>query len=261
MGFKAEQVLVTGNSSGLGRGFTERFLEDGAEVFGCSRRGCAIDHPRLHDTRCDLADFAAIGPALDGLLADAEGLDRVILNAGIIGEIREMTETPLEDIRRVMDINVWANKVILDWLHAWGRPVKQVVLISSGASVLGNKGWGSYALSKSAVNMLARLYSHELTETHVSAVAPGLIDSAMMDYLCVEPDPERFPAMQRIREARGTATMPGPREAADRVLEALPGIREFPSGSFVDIRQILAPEEYRSLMEMLPKGVAGLSGN
>ncbi len=77
----------------------------------------------------------------------------------------------------------------MDWLLEWGRPVRQVIMVSSGATVLGNKGWGAYALSKAGLNMLARLYDHEFPDTHISALAPGLIDTAMMDYLCVEAGP------------------------------------------------------------------------
>jgi NAD(P)-dependent dehydrogenase (short-subunit alcohol dehydrogenase family) len=127
--------------------------------------------------------------------------------------------------------------------------VVQVVMISSGAAVLGNRGWGAYAMSKASLNMLMRLYSHEFPATHLSALAPGLIDSAMMDYLCEVPDPDVFPALQRLRGARGTERMPGPGEAAERVLGVLPELRRFDSGSFVDIRQILAPEEYEALMK------------
>lgn len=244
-----DNVLITGNSSGLGRGFTEHYLERGFRVYGCSRRGCGGMEGDLRDTRCDLSEFDQVGPALENLLADADHLDLVILNAGILGEIKPLAETSIRDVQRVMDINVWANKAVMDWLHQWGRPVKQVVMISSGASVLGNSGWGAYALSKSALNMLARLYSHEFPDTHVSAIAPGLIDSPLMDYLCVVPDPAQFPALQRIRDARGTDVMPNPREAAERVAQVLPELkRRFPSGSFVDIREITAPEEYRQLM-------------
>jgi benzil reductase ((S)-benzoin forming) len=244
-------VLITGNSSGLGRGFTEYYLEQGWRVYGCSRSGCDGLEGNVRDVRCDLSDFDAIGPALQSLLADAERLDLVILNAGILGEIKPLTQTPLEQLRSVMDVNVWANKVIMDWLHRWGRPIGQIVMISSGAAVLGNEGWGAYALSKASLNMLARLYSHEFPQTHISAVAPGLIDSALMDYLCVVPDPKQFPALQRIRDARGTDLMPKPREAAERVSGVLPEVKDkFTSGSFVDIREILAPEEYAELMKM-----------
>ena len=248
MNHHATTALVTGNSAGLGRGLTEVLLAAGYEVFGCSRRGYGAAPAGLHDAAADLGDLDAIPAMLDGLLAGADHLDLVILNAGVLGEIRAMTETSLTELRRLMDINAWSNKVILDWLQAWGHPVGQIVAISSGAAVLGNKGWGGYALSKSALNMLVRLYAHEFPDTHLSALAPGLIDSAMMDYLCEVPDPATFPALQRIRDARGTESMPGPREAAERVLRVLPALRREPSGDFIDIRQLLAPDEYAALM-------------
>lgn len=96
--------------------------------------------------------------------------------------------------------------------------------------------------------MLAKLYAHEFAASHITAFAPGLIDSAMMDYLCEVPDPREYPALERLRKARGSDVMPGPREAAERVFSVLERLREYPSGSFVDIRQILAPEEYARLM-------------
>jgi hypothetical protein len=42
--------------------------------------------------------------------------------------------------------------------------------------------------------------------------------------------------------------MQSPRRAAEQILEALPHLREYESGSFVDLRQIFAPEEYAQLM-------------
>ncbi|NBC14939.1 MAG: SDR family NAD(P)-dependent oxidoreductase [Gammaproteobacteria bacterium] len=148
-----------------------------------------------------------------------------------------------------MDVNLWANKTVTDWLYARGRPVDQVVMISSGAAVLGNKGWGGYALSKAALNMLAKLYSHEFPQTHITALAPGIIDTAMMDYLCGEADAEAFPALQRLRDARGSERMPDPDTAAARVVSVLPRLRAWPSGSFVDIREILDPDAYAGLYQ------------
>ena len=242
------KAFITGNSSGLGRGLTEVLLERGWRVFGVSRRGCGLAGD-LIDIRGDLSDFDSVPRLLDELLVKAQALDLVVLNAGVLGEIRLMQDTPLDDLQRLMDINVWSNKVVLDWLLRWRRPVNQILAISSGAAVLGNRGWSGYALSKASLNMLIRLYSHEFAGTHLSAIAPGLIDSAMMEYLCEQPDPDAFPALQRIRDARGTGVMPGPREAAERVLGVLEELREFESGSFVDIRQIIAPGEYEDLLK------------
>ena len=242
---RTRTAFVTGTSSGLGRGLAEALLQAGWQVHGCSRR--PNDLERLNHVTCDLVDHAALPAALEHLLDDVEALDLVVLNAGILGEIRRLVDTPLEDVRRIMEVNLWANKSVMDWLYHWGWPVRQVIMISSGASVLGNKGWGGYALSKAALNMLAKLYAHEFTDTHICALAPGIIDTPMMDHLCEEADAEAFPALRRLREARGTEAMPGPREAAERVLSVIDRLRDYPSGSFVDIREILDPEAYARL--------------
>ncbi len=240
-----KSAFITGTSSGLGHGLAAYLSQQGWSVYGCSRRGCDLE--AVHDCVIDLTDAQAISVGLGDLLADVEALDLVVLNAGVLGEIRDLVSTPLDELKRVMEVNVWANKRVMDWLHGWGGPVAQVVMISSAAAVLGNRGWGGYALSKAALNMLAKLYAHEFRQTHVAALAPGIIDTAMMDHLCDEADPEAFPALKRLRRARGTAAMPSPLEAAERVVSVLPGLRQRPSGSFVDIREILEPEEYARL--------------
>jgi NAD(P)-dependent dehydrogenase (short-subunit alcohol dehydrogenase family) len=245
-------VFVTGTSSGLGYGLAEYLLQQGWSVYACSRRGCDLDG--IHDRILDLTDYARVPGTLDELLSGVVRLDLVVLNAGIVGEIRDLTDTPLADLKRIMEVNLWANKVVMDWLHAWGRPVDQVVMISSGAAVLGNRGWGGYALSKAALNMLARLYAREFTGSHISALAPGIIDTPMMDYLCEKADSGAFPALNRLRKARGTEAMPGPEVAAERLVSILPRLREQPSGSFVDIRELLDPEEYARVFRGGTKG-------
>lgn len=244
----ANKLFITGNSSGLGQGLSELFLEKQWQVYGCSRRGCELDG--INDVRCDLTRFDQLPQALETLLQDVEHLDLIVLNAGILGQIKPMSENSVDELRQIMEVNVWSNKVVLDWLLHSGKSVDQIVMISSGAAVLGNKGWGGYALSKSALNMLGKLYAHEFSKTHISAIAPGLIDTPMMDYLCVEPDPEEYPALQRIRDARGTDVMPKPKEAAERIWKVLPHLKEYPSGSFIDIRKILSPDEYERLMDV-----------
>jgi NAD(P)-dependent dehydrogenase (short-subunit alcohol dehydrogenase family) len=238
-------AFVTGTSSGLGRGLARQLRDAGWEVYGCSRRGCHLQG--VHDQVIDLTDHAHLPGALAALLGKVAALDLAVLNAGVLGQIRDLSETPLADLRRVMDINLWANKAVMDWLHAWGRPIAQVVMISSGAAVLGNRGWGGYALSKAALNMLARLYAHEFPLTHITALAPGIIDTPMMDQLCDASDAEAFPALKRLRAARGSAAMPDPDTAAARIIEVLPRLRDYPSGAFVDIREILDPQEYARL--------------
>lgn len=245
---KLKNVLITGNSSGLGKGLSEIFLAEDYFVYGCSRRGSQLTG-NIKDVQCDLTCFNEISDALDQLLNEVNTLDLVILNAGILGELKNMSDTSLDDLQTIMNINVWSNKIILDWLLHANIAVKQILLMSSGAAVLGNKGWSGYALSKSALNMLARLYAHEFPATHITSIAPGIVDSKMMDYLCNECDSDEFPALKRIQQARRDGKVLSPNEAAIRILTALPHLKDYESGSFIDLRQILAPEEYAELMQ------------
>jgi len=231
-----KRLFITGNSSGLGRGLTQAYLTRDWSVYGLSRRGSGDLGGAVHDVRCDLADHDAVPLAMGTLLEGVPELDLVILNAGILGRIADLDQTPLSEIREVMEINVWSNKTILDWLKGSGIPIKQIVLISSGAAVNGNRGWGAYSLSKATLNMLGKLYVHEFPETHLSSLAPGLVDTAMQDHLCDQVDREQFPSINKLRSARGTAAMPHPREAGELIAAVIPRLLGYPSGDFLDIR-------------------------
>jgi len=232
-------VFITGNSSGLGLGLTRRLLADDAIVWGLSRRGCPIhDNDGLRDRKVDLGNLNTLEQDLDRLLSDALRLDLVVLNAGILGKIHEISETDVHDLEHMMRVNVWSNKLILDWLIERRLPVGQIIAISSGAAVNMNYGWGGYSLSKATLNNLVRLYAPEMPDTHLTALAPGLIDTAMQDYLCGEVDTGEFPSVQKLKDARGTDNMPDPDAAATRILGLLEKLRDGESGQFVDLREL-----------------------
>jgi NAD(P)-dependent dehydrogenase (short-subunit alcohol dehydrogenase family) len=236
--YQRRTAFITGNSSGIGLGLTREYLARDFMVYGISRRGCPLAHERLHDACCDLTDFGTVPTVLRSLLGETTTLDLVVLNAGVLGDIRELHDTPMEDIRRVMDINLWANKAVMDWLHDSGISIGQVVFMSSGAAVNGNKGWNGYALSKAALNMMAQLYVHEFPATHIAAFAPGLVHTRMQDEIRDHVDSVRFPSTQVLKDAIGTALMPEPGEAGALLADAFERLPAYPSGSFLDIRSM-----------------------
>ena len=168
---------------------------------------------------------------MERLLGDVE-LDIAILNAGMVGELRDMEETSLHQIEAVMDLNVWANKVILDRLKH--RTVKQIVAISSGASVSGARGWNAYALSKAVLNMLVRLYAQEMPHTHLTSLAPGLIDTPMMEHILRFGDEERFAVVRRLKESAKMSS----EDAARLLIDSFSKLLEYPSGEYLDIRKL-----------------------
>ena len=234
----SKNIFITGTSSGLGLGFTQVYLENNDTVFGLSRRGLKIDSGKYYDQQCDLENTEQIDNCLEQLLGKISQLDVVIFNAGILGNINEIRLTPLNELHQIMNINVWANKIILDWLINQNKIIKQVIFISSGAAVNGNKGWSGYALSKATLNMLTQLYADEMPNTHLTAFAPGLVDTAMQYVLCEQIDTQQFPSIQKLINARNTENMPKPFEAAQNIIKKFDDLFQIPSGEFVDIRKM-----------------------
>ncbi|NLR90320.1 SDR family NAD(P)-dependent oxidoreductase [Flammeovirga agarivorans] len=235
-----KNILITGSSKGLGHGFVEYFLNQKATVYGVSRNtpNDLTGADLYHHQNIDLGNFESIESGLKELLSDVKEVDTVVLNAGLLGEIKGISDANIEEMKHLMDVNLWANKVVLDTIYGLGIDVKQVVAISSGASVNGNKGWSGYSLSKAALNMLVKLYAVEYQKTHYTALAPGLIDTGMQDYLCEKVNHEEFPSMGRLKAARGTEVMPKPKEAAENIASIFPKLLEHTSGSYQDVRKL-----------------------
>lgn len=231
-------ILITGTSSGLGFGLSKHYLKNGHTVYGISRKQNeelkSFDNFRFLFQ--DISRFREMETNLVSFLNGLEVLDLVILNAGILKEIKDLKDTSLDEIYDVMNINVWSNKILIDILFSHIRKIKQIVAISSGAAVSGARGWNAYSLSKATLNMLISLYSKEHTETHFSALAPGLIKSKMQDYIYDFPENEHYPVVERLKQSRESGEMPEPEEAAEINAKAINKALEYRSGSFVDSR-------------------------
>ncbi len=234
-----QTVLITGTSSGIGEALAARYLESGWNVWGVSRRPNAKleEFEQYRFLSLDLTDWSKVESEAPKFFSENDSLELVILNAGALGEIRDMSRVSLDELNRLMDINVWANKILLDILFGSISEIRQVVAISSGAAVNGNRGWNGYSISKAALNMLIQLYAREQESTHFCALAPGLVDTAMQDYLCELPEDPRYLAVEKLKAARNTEAMPSPEKAATMLqdtISRLPDLVE--SGKFADVR-------------------------
>lgn len=235
-------ILITGCSSGLGYGLAAHYLNRGHKVFGISRSSNEElnRHSHFSHLSLDLSEFEEICTKIPVFLKNITVMDRVILNAGILNAIKDLKDTGIEEIKKAMDVNVWANKALIDVLFNLFDSIHQIVAISSGAAVSGTRGWNAYSLSKATLNMLIDLYSREHSQTHFCALAPGLIETGMQDYLNSLPKSyeEKFPMVKILKDARGTHKMPKPLEAAVIIADAIQEVRSYESGSFLDVREL-----------------------
>ena len=227
-----KNILITGCSSGLGLALTNYYLQKGFKVYGISRNKPEIQNQNFIHISFDLSKISEIKNSLTNILKEIKNLDLVFLNAGMLGKIKILQELSIEEMQEVYNLNVYANKELLDILMQ--IDVKNIFIISSGASKTGYKGWGSYSLSKAGVNMLVNLYSNEMFNTKIIALAPGVIKTPMTDYIRFELDENIFTSAKKLNEGLVQTAF----ETAIKIDAFINRINEFETGSYVDIRQI-----------------------
>lgn len=228
----SKNILITGCSSGLGLSLTNLYLQKGFKVYGISRQKPNIENNNFIFKSCDLSNINQIKETLTSFISSIESIDTVYLNAGMLGEIKSSFDLSIDELKEVYELNVYANKELLDILSTIN--VKTIIAISSGASKNSSKGWGSYSLSKAGLNMLINLYSKEMINSKLFAIAPGVIETPMTDYIRFEIDEQTYPSVKRLKNGEiQTAD-----NAAIRLYNTTQKLANYDSGSFLDVREL-----------------------
>jgi len=180
-------ILVTGASSGIGRGAAIECAKMGAKVIITAR-----NEERLQDTLaqlegeghemrvCDLADNDAIKTMVD-TLPEVQG---VVNNAGFttIQPIQFINEDAFRDI---MQVNTMAPVLILKYLLKKKKlKAGASVVFTSSLAGIGKMSVGNtmYGCSKGAISAFIQGAAKELAtkRIRVNAVCPGLVESQIL---------------------------------------------------------------------------------
>ncbi|MGX1788686.1 SDR family NAD(P)-dependent oxidoreductase [Bosea sp. NPDC055332] len=185
-------ALVTGASRGIGRAAALAFAEAGAHVIALARTTGALEE--LDDeiraiggsatlVPADLADGAAIEKLGPALLERWGRLDILLANAGILGPLAPLTHVSAKEWSEVFDINVSANWRLLKSVEPALKASEtgRAIFVSSGAAHKGLAYWAPYAVSKAALEAMARSYADETRSTNlrVMLVNPGPLRTRM----------------------------------------------------------------------------------
>jgi NAD(P)-dependent dehydrogenase (short-subunit alcohol dehydrogenase family) len=172
-------AIVTGGAQGIGAAIADGLAAEGATVV------VADLSPPEGGIRADVADEDDVGRMVDETLDRHGRLDILINNAGLYASLamRPFTEIPLEEWRRVMDVNVASmfltSRAAVPAMRAQGTGGK-IVNISSGTPFRGVPFLLHYVTSKGAIVALTRALATELGKDgiHVNCVAPGFTMTA-----------------------------------------------------------------------------------
>jgi len=178
-------VLVTGCSTGIGRACVNRLATHGWRVFAGVRsesdaEAIAAEPGEVVPLRLDVADREAIAAAAEIVAAQTGGrLEGLVNNAGIaVGGALETV--PVEDLRRILDVNVVGQvavtQALLPLLRSGGG---RIVIVGSVGGRVAFPYAGPYHASKFALEALADSLRVELKRqgVAVSLVEPGPIST------------------------------------------------------------------------------------
>lgn len=182
-------ALITGAARGMGEAFARLLVERGARVVVCDvdddegRAVAASLGDAGHYVHLDVTSEADWERAMEEVRGKLSALHVVVGNAGLSPPPRSIEQTPLEQYRRVVEVNqigcfLTLKATIPLLLEAGGG---SIVLISSTAGLEAVGGLAPYASSKAAVAQLARVAALELARRgiRVNSVHPGPIDTRM----------------------------------------------------------------------------------
>jgi NAD(P)-dependent dehydrogenase (short-subunit alcohol dehydrogenase family) len=185
-------ALVTGASRGLGKAVALALARAGAHVVALARTVGGLEE--LDDAikkegggatlvPADLRDFDALD-RLGAALHERYGrLDVLVGNAGVSGNLSPLGHVEPKDWDEVIAVNITANWRLIRSLDPLLRQAEagRVVFITSGRTYKAAAYWGPYAVSKAALEMLARTYASETatTQVKVNLFNPGPIRTRM----------------------------------------------------------------------------------
>jgi NAD(P)-dependent dehydrogenase (short-subunit alcohol dehydrogenase family) len=212
-------VLVTGAGSGMGRLAALRHAASGARVVALDVDAEALSSlagvAGIESHACDVTDAGAVDAAVRAATGSLGPIRRVVHAAGICRP-GLLAEQPVEEIRRVLDVNVLGTVHVV---HATlpgmlERGAGELVLFASLAGWLPTARLGAYDASKHAVVAYAEVLFHELegSGVRVVCVCPPVVETPMVDDMRRR-DPRSLGGQRGI--APGVVL-----DALDRALEA-----------------------------------------
>ena len=230
-------AVVTGAAGVIGRATTELLAQRGARIVAVDRRREDLEDaikglPTSAEALAVAADVSDEDEVADYVRAAVDRfgtIDVFYNNAGVEGEVKPITQYPLDTFRRVLDVNVVG--VFLGMKHVLPVMLKQnkgsIINTASIAGLMGSPMIAVYSASKHAVIGLTKSAAWECTGkgVRVNCVCPGLIDSRMLSAIIQGRTP-------------GNAPVPN-----DRLVDRIPARRLGQASEVASIVAFLASDE------------------
>ena len=209
--FAGKTALITGASRGIGAAVAKLLAAHGAHVVLVARTVGGLEAVDDEIKRTggkatlmplDLTDLDALDKLGPTILQHLGKLDMFIGNAAMLGTLAPLAHLDPKLWEKTMALNVTANFRLIRTLDPLlkAAPNGRAVFVSSGITQNFKAYWGEYAVSKAALEALAKIYAAECAETNVrvNILDPGRVRTAMRAKAYPGEDPATRPHPDEI---------------------------------------------------------------
>ncbi|MEO7189861.1 MAG: SDR family NAD(P)-dependent oxidoreductase [Vicinamibacterales bacterium] len=188
-------AVVTGAAQGFGRAITERFLQSGAKVSMWDVDPAELSKAAeelapmgtVHTYAMDVSKIEQVDAATTATVKAFGKLDILVANAGIAGPNHKVWEYPVDDWRKVVEINLlgafYCNRAVVP--HMLANKYGRIVNIASVAGKEGNPNASAYSAAKAGVIALTKSLGKELATENiaVNVVTPAAAKTRIFDQM------------------------------------------------------------------------------
>ena len=229
-------LLITGVSSGFGRALAQEAIAAGHRVVGTVRSEEArqefetLDSTRALGRVLDVTDFEAIDGVVSEIETTVGPVDVLVNNAGY-GHEGVMEESPLAEMRRQFDVNVFGAVAMMQAVLPYMRERRRghIVNMTSMGGFITLPGIAYYCGSKFALEGISEVVGKEVKPLGiaVTAVAPGSFRTDWAGRSMIRtprsiPDYDAlFDPIRKAREERSGKQLGDPVKAARAILTVI----------------------------------------
>jgi NAD(P)-dependent dehydrogenase (short-subunit alcohol dehydrogenase family) len=204
-------ALVTGASRGLGRAAALALAKQGAHIIATARTQGGLEE--LDDeikaagssatlVPMDITDYPAIDRLGAAIFDRWKKLDILIGNAGLLGKLTPLPHIEPKSWDEVMAVNVTANYRLIRSMDPLLRvaPHGRAIFVTSGLAQKCFPYWGTYSVSKAALEAMVKTYAAEMETTSVRAncFSPGATRTKMRATAMPGEDPMTLPTPEEV---------------------------------------------------------------
>tara|TARA_B100000161_G_C33516395_1_gene398915 strand:+ start:197 stop:946 length:750 start_codon:yes stop_codon:yes gene_type:complete len=195
--FENRNAVVTGGAQGFGYAISKKILESGGNVIIWDIDKSAIDKAKkelnsnnFHFQQVNVTDFNNIKNAINETETKFRKIDIFVNNAGMTGMNAKVWEYPLDEWKKVIDLNLNATfyccKAIVP--HMIKNNYGRIINIASIAGKEGNPNASAYSTSKAGVIGLTKSLGKELADKNiaVNCVTPAAAKTRIFDQMTEE---------------------------------------------------------------------------